>query len=142
MSENSRAEGLTKQFRRTVSRLKRAWKGEAVQLDDINVIKLPASYKGYAFGDEYSYFASRTAAGTWNIDAQKNWGGEYLETRNVASSLDLPAALNLLAKANPASMQRETNKYWHPAYVAGLIGHTFPAAEAPAAAPKTVNAGL
>lgn len=140
----NKSEGLKQQFTRAASRWKHWWKGEEYTLDDINTIKLPAtSSTEYLYGDEYSYFASRNKGGKWNVEAQKNYGGEWLETRPVGTDLELTAALDLMAQKAPKSMMVDTTKYWHPAAVARMIGHVFgkegqnnePAA--PAAKPAT-----
>lgn len=122
-------ESLKQQFGRFASRMKHRFKGEALTLDDINVIKLP--YAPVGTWDDLtgaaSYFATRNPGGKWNIEEKTNFGAEaepFIKT--VATDLDLPAALNQLAELNPRAMLRETTKFWHPASVSKLIGHSIP----------------
>ena len=125
-------EGLKAKFNRYTSRLKHQWSGKPVALEDINKIKLPVeSSILYFFGEELSYFAARNQGGKWNVEGKKNHEGEYTSYVRVGTDLELPKALDLLAAQRPAGMREKTDKYWHPAYVARLIGHTFKKPEAP-----------
>jgi len=144
-----KSESLKQQFTRAASRWKHWWNGQPYTLDDINTIKLPSvSVTDYLYGDDYSYFATRNKGGKWNVEAQKNWGGEYLEVKPLAQDLELTAALDLMAEKNPRSMMFDTHKYWHPASVAKMIGHVFgkeepknapPAAKPPAPSAPTMG---
>lgn len=122
----NKSESIKQQFTRAASRWKHWWNGQPYTLDDVNTIKLPAtSANAYLYGIEPSYFASRNKGGKWNLEAQTNYGGEYLDIKPVAKDLELPALLDLMAQKNPRGMMVDRAKYWHPAAVAQMIGHVF-----------------
>lgn len=139
--DRKKPESLSRQFSRFAARMKRRWNGEQIMLEDINTIKLPAveSY-GSRRTPSVSYFASRNRGGKWDVEQQDEYGGEYLHSKKIATDLELPELLDFLAEKNPDSMKVDTTKYWHPASVGLLIGHTFKnnspsKPSAPAAAP-------
>lgn len=126
---NDPGESLKIQFDRTMSRLKKQWKGEALTIEDINTVKLPAVWiDGYFNGHEASYFAKRNEGGKWNVEKQTGTGGTYgPRSVTVKRDLALKDALDYMAKQSPDAMLYNTKKYWHPVAVAKLIGHEMAA---------------
>lgn len=133
-----RSESLVKQFSRFKSRMSHRLHGEAVTLDDINEIRLPNA-NPMLYNLDPDYVATRNAGGKWNVKGSVNVEGQQMFVETVGQDLELGAALDLMAAKNPAGMNWDTEKYWHPAAVAKLIGHTFPSRQpaAPKAAPQT-----
>lgn len=137
----NKGESFKTQFNRTITRWKKQWNKQPLTLDDVGTIKLPAvNSLDYFYGIEPSYFATRNEGGKWNIDKQESYGGEYpVQNTTVATDLDLPQLLAKLAELNPKSMEKDTDKFWHPVSIAKLAG--LAAAETPAPqAPKAATA--
>jgi hypothetical protein len=114
-------EPLRRRFARSLSLTARVLKNEAIQLEDISVIKLPETPTGL-------FFAKRNAEGLWNVWQRTGHaqGPEPITDTLLAGNLSAPAALNTLAAQNPAGMQQQTHMHWHPFTVAARIGHVFP----------------
>lgn len=114
-------EPLRRRFARSLSMAARVMKNEAIQLEDLGVIKLPETPAG-------RFFARRNAEGLWNVWQRTGHaqGPEPITDTLLAGNLSAPAALNALAAANPAGMQKQTHMHWHPMTVALRIGHVFP----------------
>lgn len=114
-------EPLTRQFRRFASRLARAADHQPIELQDLNVIKLPDVPAG-------RYFAKRNADNHWNVWRRTGHaqGPEPLCDTLLGMDLKIGDALNLLAAQSREAMQKQTYMHWHPLHVAARIGHAFP----------------
>lgn len=114
-------EPLTRQFRRFASRLARAADHQPIELQDLNVIKLPETPAG-------RYFAKRNADNRWNVWCRTGHaqGPEPLCDTLLGMDLKIGDALNLLAAQSRTAMQKQTYMHWHPLHVAARIGHAFP----------------
>ncbi|MDP2204951.1 MAG: hypothetical protein Q8K65_01440 [Alphaproteobacteria bacterium] len=114
-------EPLRRRFARSLSRAARIIKNEALQLEDISVIKLPAAQGA-------QLYARRNAQGLWNVWRRTGHaqGPEPITDTLLAGNLSAPAALNALAAQSPDGMQRQSHMHWHPFTVAARIGHVFP----------------
>ncbi len=115
-------EPLSQQFRRFAARVARAANYQPIELQDLNVIKLPEDRGGRRF------FAKRNAEGNWNVWLRTGHaqGVEPIVDTLVVMNVKIADALNTLAARNPQGMKEKIYMHWHPAHVAARIGHIFP----------------
>ncbi len=115
-------EPLSQQFRRFAARLARAANHQPIELQDLNVIKLPEDAGGRRF------FAKRNTKGNWNVWQRTGHaqGVERIVDTLIMMDVQIGDALNILAAKNPQGMKQKIYMHWHPAYVAARTGHIFP----------------
>jgi hypothetical protein len=114
-------EPLRTQFSRFTSRIARAINYQPIELQDLNVIKLP-EIAGMRF------FAKRNADDNWNVWCRTGHAQGPVPLRDTLITPNLPVgdALNTLARHGHAAMHLQTHMHWHPQHVAKRIGHVFP----------------
>lgn len=115
-------EPVGKQFARFASRVLRYSAYEPIELQDINIIRMPETPGGKRV------FAKRNAHGNWNVWQRTGHaqGPEPLCDHLLAMNVKVGEALNTLAAQNPDGMKTQTHMNWHPLRLAARIGHTFP----------------
>lgn len=116
-----REEPLTRQFHRFAARIARAANHQPIELQDLNVIKLPETPAG-------RYFAKRNADQRWNVWHRTGHaqGPEPIRDTLLGMDLTIGDALNMLAAQSRTAMQKQTYMHWHPLHVAARIHHVFP----------------